>query len=74
MEEQLVEIQALKRVYNKKKRLFQNLDSAWNVMVEDNPNDFPEYTSLLPKMRNVEQRLQTIVDHECKTPFSQSIL
>ena len=62
MEEQLVEINALKKFYNKKKRLFQNLDTAWNAMVQDKPNDFPEYNALLPKMKNVEERLRTIAD------------
>ena len=64
MEEQLVEINALKRVYNKKKRLFQNLDTAWNAMIQDKPNDFQEYNALLPKMKNIEERLRTIVDVE----------
>ena len=64
MEEQLVEINALKRVYNKKKRLFQNLDTAWNAMIQDKPNDFQEYNTLLPKMKNIEERLRTIVDVE----------
>lgn len=64
MEEQLVEITALRRVYNKKKRLFQNLDSAWNAMIEDSPNDFQEYNALIPKMRNVQERLRIIEDVE----------
>ena len=64
MEEQLVEINELKRVYNKKKRLFQNLDTAWNAMIQDKPNDFQEYNTLLPKMKNIEERLRTIVDVE----------
>ena len=71
MEEQLVEINALKRVYNKKKRLFQNLDSAWNAMIQDKPNDFQEYNALAPKMKNIEERLRAIVDVEgmCEREF-----
>lgn len=71
MEEQLVEINALKRVYNKKKRLFQNLDSAWNAMIQDKPNDFQEYNALAPKMKNIEERLRTIADVEgiCEREF-----
>jgi len=64
MEEHLLEITALKKVYNKKNRLFRNMDSAWNVMIEEVSKEFDEYNALLPKMRNVEERLQTMVDLE----------
>ena len=58
IEEKITEIKALKRIYNKKNRLFRNLDSAWNGILEDNPNEFHEYELLVPKMRNIEQRFQ----------------
>lgn len=60
-EEKMTLIDSLKRVSDKKSRLFRNLDSAWNIML-DNPVDFYEYSELLPKMKNVEYRLTQITD------------
>ncbi len=61
VEERIVGIDALKRAYQKKSRLFRNLDSAWNIML-DSPLDFYEYVELIPKVKNIEYRLENIVD------------
>ena len=39
IEEKMNEIDVLRRHYRKKNRLFRNLDSAWNVIL-DNPAEF----------------------------------
>jgi len=61
IEEQMNEIEGLKRQYHKKHRLFRNLDSAWNLTLE-NPVDFFDYLELVPKMPKVERRLKVVED------------
>lgn len=55
------DIDEMKKGYKKKNRLFRNLDSAWNVILE-NPVDYYEYLALLPKMENIEQQLEEAID------------
>lgn len=65
IEDQLNTVKELKRIYRKKNRLFRNLDSAWNLML-NNPVEFHEYLGLLPKMENIEERIEQITDPEIK--------
>lgn len=65
IEEKMDEVGELKKVFLKKSRLFRNLDSAWNIML-DNPVDFYEYLELLPKMKNIEARLKIVEDAKVK--------
>jgi hypothetical protein len=67
IEEQMSLIEELKRAYSRANRLFRNLDSAWNCMLDaHNPADFYEYQELLPKMNNIEERMATIEDPKIK--------
>ncbi len=61
VEDKMESISLLKKAYFKKSRLFRNLDSAWNIML-DNPVNFYDYVDLLPKMKNIESRLKLITD------------
>jgi hypothetical protein len=65
VEEKMESISALRRVYHKKSRLFRNLDSAWNIML-DNPVDFYDYVDLIPKMKNITYRLEQITDSKIR--------
>ena len=67
IEEQMALIITLKREYQRKNRLFRNLDSAWNVMLDAHkPSDFYEYQELLPKMKNMEERILIVQDTKIK--------
>lgn len=55
------QIDELKRNYRKKNRLFRNLDSAWNLIL-DNPVEYYEYLRLLPQMTNIERELEEVTD------------
>jgi hypothetical protein len=71
IEDKKNEIDELKLIYRKKNRLFRNLDSAWNVMLENNdPVAFHEYLELIPKMKNIEQRLTRVTDVEIKAKIT----
>lgn len=61
IEDHMAVVEDVKRVYKKKNRLFRNLDAAWNVML-DSGSDFYEYMELLPKMKQVEKRLELTTD------------
>lgn len=66
IEEKMDDIEQLRQHYRKKNRLFRNLDSAWNVIL-DNANDFYEYQELLPQVRNADERLRLIQDVQLRT-------
>jgi hypothetical protein len=65
IEQQMIIIDELKRNYRKKVRLFRNLDNTWNVLDMD-PVEFNEYQELIPRMKNIEERLLKIDDMEFK--------
>lgn len=69
MEEAIKNVEECKRVYRKRNRLFRNLDSAWNLLLT-NPTEFAEYNELLPKMKNMEQRLAAMDDPETKAKMT----
>ena len=46
VEAQMIEVEIKKRIYKKKNRLFRNLDSAWNLILE-NPVQYYEYLCIL---------------------------
>lgn len=66
IEKQLLVIDEIKKLYRKKVRLFRTLDNTWNL-IYTNPTEFTEYLELIPKMDNIEKRLQLIEDIEIKT-------
>jgi hypothetical protein len=57
IEEKWVFMDQLKRDLTKKTRLFRNLDAAWNTL-NQRPDDFSEYLTLLPRMRNIKERIK----------------
>ena len=65
IEEKWKILDGLKREFNKKNRLFRNLDSAWTTM-NTSPEDFDEYLEMLPRMKNFEERLKKIRDSKAK--------
>jgi hypothetical protein len=70
IEEKMAEIVLLKRNYYKKNRLFRNLDSAWNLTL-DNPVDFYAYLDLVPKMPKIEKRLAIVEDVVIKAQLQE---
>ena len=70
IEEKMSEIVELKRNYHKKNRLFRNLDSAWNLTL-DNPVDFYFYLDLVPKMTKITKRLEVVEDIVIKTQLQE---
>jgi hypothetical protein len=70
IEEKMVEIVELKRTYHKKNRLFRNLDSAWNLTL-DNPVEFYAYMELVPKIPKIEQRLKVVEDLVVKAQLQE---
>lgn len=70
IEEKMADIVILKRNYYKKNRLFRNLDSAWNLTL-DNPVDFYEYMDLVPKISKIEQRLEIVEDVVIKAQLQE---
>lgn len=72
MEAKMLEIVELKRNYRKRNRLFRNLDSAWNVMLT-NPVEFNEYIALIPKMKNIETRIERVTDPEAKAQLTSQL-
>ena len=65
IEEKMEEIGIYKKNFRKKLRLFRNLDSAWNMTL-DNPDEWEEYHLLKPKMRNIEKRIMIVEDQIAK--------
>eukprot|EP00981_Chlorochromonas_danica_P015620 scaffold13700_cov252-Ochromonas_danica.AAC.19 len=65
LESQMVIVDELRRDYRKKNRLFRNLDSAWNLIL-DNPVDYNEYLDLLPRMKKIHQEIE-----ECEDPIEK---
>jgi hypothetical protein len=61
IEEKMDEIDELRKLYNKKHRVFRNWDSSYNTM-NTFQEDYSEYLQLLPKMRNYEERIEQIDD------------
>jgi hypothetical protein len=72
IEETLTDIEHQKRNYHKKNRLFRNLDSAWNLTL-DNPVEFFEYQELAPKMAKVERRLEVVEDPTIKATLQNMV-
>jgi hypothetical protein len=66
IELKMILIDEIKKQYRKKVRLFRNLDNTWNL-IYTNPIEFTEYCDLLPKMKNIEKRLELIDDIEVKS-------
>lgn len=66
IEEKMEEIEQFKKNYRKKQRLFRNLDSAWNITL-DNADEWEEYNLLKPKMRNIEKRIMIVEDQIAKS-------
>jgi hypothetical protein len=66
IELKMILIDEIKKSYRKKVRLFRNLDNTWNL-IYTNPIEFTEYCDLLPKMKNIEKRLEMIDDIEVKS-------
>lgn len=70
IEEKMAEISILKRNYYKKNRLFRNLDSAWNLTL-DNPVEFYDYLELVPKIPKIKQRLDIVEDVVIKAQLQE---
>lgn len=70
IEEKMADIVVLKRNYHKKNRLFRNLDSAWNLTL-DNPVDFYFYMDLAPKIDKIVKRLELVEDVVIKTQLQE---
>ncbi len=70
IEEKMAEIIILKRNYHRKNRLFRNLDSAWNLTL-DNPVDFYFYMDLVPKIGKIEKRIDLVEDVALKTQLQE---
>jgi len=65
MEEKMDEIIELRKIYNKKHRVFRNWDSSFNTM-NTFQEDYQDYLQLLPKMTNYEERILEIEDPKAK--------
>ena len=65
LEEQWIGIDTLKRDLVKKTRLFRNLDATWN-MLNQNPDDFTEYLNLIPRMKNIRERIKLMKNFKAK--------
>jgi hypothetical protein len=65
-EEQWDNLVAIRRDFQKKNRLYRNLDGAWNTLMSDNAEDFAEYNILVPKMYDIEARIERVQDEKVK--------
>ena len=65
VEDKWLELEGLKKDFNRKNRLYRNFDGAWNTML-DNQAEFDEYLELAPRMVDMEERLKRITDAQAK--------
>ena len=63
MDRQQHVIDGLRKIENKKDRIYRNWDSTYNLM-NTFPTEFEEYLSLIPKVQNFEQRMAKLTDPE----------
>lgn len=61
IEDKWHQIDDLRRDFNKKNRIFRNLDSSFTIM-NAKPEELMEFQELKPKMRNITKRLEQITD------------
>ena len=66
VDDQVIMLKGIRRDFTKKNRMYRNLDGAWSVLMSDHQTDFEEYPVLLPKMDNIEERLELITDEKAK--------
>ena len=66
VEDQWLALVGIRRDFNKKNRVYRNLDGAWNTLSADNAENYAEYKELVPKMVNMEERLKVIKDQKVK--------
>jgi hypothetical protein len=66
VDNQVLLLKNVRRDFTKKNRMYRNLDGSWNVLMSDHQTDFEEYQVLLPKMDNIEERLELITDEKAK--------
>ena len=66
VEDQWLALEGIRRDFNKKNRMYRNMDGAWNTLNSENAADFEEYLILAPKMVNMEERLERITDAKVK--------
>ena len=59
------EIDQLQKIYIKKQRVFRNWDAAYNTM-NTFQQDYDDYLSMLPRMKNYAERLEKIQDPAAK--------
>jgi hypothetical protein len=65
VEERWMEIDELRRISNRINKKLRSFDGAWSI-INEFPQEFIEYTKLLPKMKNIEMRLKMITDVTAK--------
>jgi len=65
VEDKWLELEGLKKDFNRKNRLYRNFDSAWNTLL-DNEAEFDEYLELVPRMVDMEERIKRIKDAKAK--------
>lgn len=65
VEERWAEVDEIRKNFNKMNRQFRNMDGAWTSM-NQRPDEFQEYLALLPKMKNIESRIERITDSIAK--------
>ena len=56
-------IDGLRKIESKKNKVYRNWDSTYNLM-NTFPTEFEEYLSLIPKVKNFEQRMAKLTDPE----------
>lgn len=66
VEDQWLALKGIRRDFNKKTRIYRNLDGAWNTLSSNNAADYAEFLELQPKMHNMEERLKLIKDPKIK--------
>lgn len=72
VEEKWAMIDEVSSILKKKNRLFRNLDAAYNSLLTK-PEEYEEYLDLVPRMKNIELRLQTITDPEAKAKVESEV-
>jgi hypothetical protein len=65
VENKWLSIDELKRDLNRKSRLFRNLDSVWTCL-NTNPTEFNEFLSLVPRMKNIKERIKKMTNFKAK--------
>lgn len=65
VEDKWLELEGLKKDFNRKNRTYRNFDSAWNTLL-DNQAELDEYIELAPRMVDMEERIKRITDAKAK--------